>query len=100
MDSQYINLWTFCRENLFSCTNFSDYTKISWSILLIGGFFAYFILRKSTTRKWIIQHLMRCAILIFISGLSLYIIGFSHEGTGSVSLSVSEASSFKPVDLR
>lgn len=82
MDSQYINLWTFCRENLFSCTNFSDYTKISWSILLIGGFFAYFILRKSTTRKWIIQHLMRCAILIFISGLFLYIIGFSHEGTG------------------
>lgn len=46
MDSQYINLWTFCRENLFSCTNFSDYTKISWSILLIGGIFAYFILRK------------------------------------------------------
>lgn len=82
MDSQYINLWTFCRENLFSCTNFSDYTKISWSILLIGGFFAYFILRKSTTRKWIILHLMRCAILIFISGLFLYIIGFSHEGTG------------------
>lgn len=82
MDSQFINLWTFCRENLFSCTNFSDYTKISWSILLIGGFFAYFILRKSTTRKWIIQHLMRCAILIFISGLFLYIIGFSHEGTG------------------
>lgn len=82
MDSQYINLWTFCRENLFSCTNFSDYTKISWSILLIGGIFAYFILRKSTTRKWIFQHLMRCAILIFISGLFLYIIGFSHEGTG------------------
>ena len=82
MDLQYINLWTFCRENLFSCANFSSYTKISWSILLIGGIFAYCILRKSTTRKWIILHLTRCAILTFISGLFLYIIGFSHEGTG------------------
>lgn len=81
MDLQYINLWTFCQENLFSCANFSDYTKISWSILLIGGIFAYFILRKSTTRKWIMQHLMLCAVLTFISGLFLYIIGFSHEGT-------------------
>lgn len=82
MDLQYINLWTFCQENLFSCAYFSNYTTISWSILLIGAVFACCILIKSTTRKWIIQHLMRCAVLTFISGLCLYIIGFSHEGTG------------------
>lgn len=81
MELYYINLCTFCQETLFSYANFSNYTKISWSILLIGGIFACCILRKNTTRKWIMQHLMLCAVLTFISGLFLYIIGFSHEGT-------------------
>lgn len=77
----HMDLWKYIREELLSCTNLSRETWISWIILILGGILTGYILRKRTFRKWIMQHLMGCAVAIFISGVLLYIVGFNSEGT-------------------
>lgn len=31
-------------------------------------------------RKWLIRNLMGCAVIIFVAGFMLYVVGFNHEG--------------------
>lgn len=81
MEHNYINLSAYIRENLLCCTNLSIPTCISWGLLISSIFLGIFIICKSRTRKWIMQHLMWCAVTVFLSGIFLYIIGFNWEGT-------------------
>lgn len=46
------------------------------AILLVG-----FIFKRHAARQWVMQHLMGCAVTVFLCGVMLYVIGFSWEGT-------------------
>lgn len=74
-------LWEYISANLLTFENISPMTRDSWCFGVIGICLAVIILRKRQTRRWIIQHLMRCAIVVFALGVLLYIIGFNDEGT-------------------
>lgn len=74
-------LWEYIKEELLRTYSFDQSSQYSWYILGIGILLSFFILRNRETRRWIMQHLMHCAILVFSLGVLLYILGFNHEGT-------------------
>lgn len=50
-------------------------------VLLAGFALAYAMLRWGKARRWLIDHLMGCAMVLFVLGVGLYVVGFNHEGT-------------------
>lgn len=50
-------------------------------VLLAGFALAYAMLRWGKARRWLIGHLMGCAMVLFVLGVGLYVVGFNHEGT-------------------
>ena len=46
------------------------------AIFLVG-----FIFKRHAARQWVMQHLMGCAVTVFLCGVMLYVIGFNWEGT-------------------
>ncbi len=49
---------------------------------LLGAIFLVgFIFKRHAARQWVMQHLMGCAVTVFLCGVMLYVIGFNWEGT-------------------
>lgn len=51
--------------------------------ILVLLFLAFFFFYKKEARKKVINHLMGCAITVFLLGGALYFVGFWHEGTAN-----------------
>ena len=59
------------------------YTAFSWLTLAVGLVLAYLVFNNPKTRKWIMRHMLQCALIVFSAGTFLYIIGFNGEGSGN-----------------
>ena len=54
------------------------YNVLTVALLLVVGLFFY---QRKEWRKKVMDHLMGCAIVVFLMGVGLYAVGFWHEGT-------------------
>lgn len=75
-------LMGFVWREFCSVSAFSRATLLSWALLFIGIAFAVCILNHKEWRRRTMQHLIHWAMGVFLSGVVIYIIGFSTEGTG------------------
>lgn len=74
---------TICGHSL-DCIGLCTYNTIT---ILLFVFLAIFFIKKKTLRT-AINHLMSCAIFVFIAGIILYGIGFWYEGTAGNAMAV------------
>lgn len=70
----------YIKEELI-CPDSWSYTRISWILLNNRGITFFLFLRKKTIRKWIVQNIVWCAVVVFFLGILLYMVGFNWEGT-------------------
>ena len=68
-------IWGCSHECIKTYMGISSYNLIA---LLLFSLLAFFAIKN---RKKVINHLMGCALFIFVVGMALYLVGFWHEGT-------------------
>lgn len=71
----------YISEKLLDCNSWCDYTIFSWMLLFFGILSFIIVLMNKSIQRLIMHHLKSIAFIVFVVGILLYILGFSHEGT-------------------
>ncbi len=71
----------YVKDELWGTYSFAQSTLVSWCTLGACILLVILLWRRKN-RQWLMQHLVGCAVGVFLLGTFLYIIGFNHEGTG------------------